>query len=302
MNTHAQGRADDPRNATDPYQAARESADALRPRIGQAPRIAIVLGTGLGGLADRLSEAEAIPYADLLHFPRSTVQGHAGRLVLGRLAGVPVAALQGRFHLYEGYSAAQVVHPVRVLGLLGAQVLVVTNASGGLDPTYHAGDLMLLRDHIGLSMLAGLNPLVGPNDEDLGPRFPAMTNAYDPALRQHARAVADERSILLHEGIYVMVAGPTYETPAELAFLRRAGADAVGMSTVPEVIAARHMGLRVLAVSCVTNVTLPAGAEAPPIPSHQEVVATAEAAGARLADLIAGVVARIGAEADQPVT
>jgi purine-nucleoside phosphorylase len=302
MNAHAQGEAREPQHAADPYQAAHESADALRSRIGHAPQIAIVLGTGLGGLVDRLSEAEAIPYADLLHFPRSTVQGHAGRLVLGRLSGVPVAALQGRIHLYEGYSASQVVHPVRVLGLLGARVLIVTNAAGGLDPTYHAGDLMLLRDHIGLSMLAGFNPLVGRNNEAFGPRFPAMTNAYDPALRQDARSVADERSIPLREGIYVMVAGPTFETPAELAFLRRAGADAVGMSTVPEVIAARHMGLRVLAVSVITNVTLPAGAAAPPIPSHQEVVETAEAAGARLADLVDGVVARLGAEADQPVT
>jgi purine-nucleoside phosphorylase len=292
-----------PKTPPDAYQAARESADALRPRLADAPRIAIVLGTGLGGLVDQLTTAEAIPYTDLPHFPRSTVQGHAGQLVLGRLAGVPVAALQGRFHLYEGYSAAEVVHPVRTLGLLGARILVVTNAAGGLDASYHAGDLMLVRDHIGIPTLAGLNPLAGLNDETVGSRFPAMTNAYDSALRQHAHAVAAERSIPLHEGVYAMVAGPSYETPAELAFLRRGGADAVGMSTVPEVIAARHMGLRVLAVSCITNVALPAAAtEAPPVPSHQEVIATAEAAGARLADLIAGVVARIATADDQPVT
>jgi purine-nucleoside phosphorylase len=277
-----------------PYAAAREAAAVLRPRLPEAPRVAIVLGTGLGGLADRLEEAQAFPYAELPHFPRSTVLGHAGRLVVGRLAGVPVAALQGRFHLYEGYTPAQVVHPVRVLGLLGARTLIVTNASGGLDPALRAGDLLLLRDHIGLASLAGQNPLVGPNDEDFGPRFPPMTAAYDPELRALARAVAAEQGDALPEGVYVMVSGPTFETPAELAFLRRAGADAVGMSTVPEVIAARHMGLRVLALSCVTNIALPPAGEAAPVPSHAEVVAAAEAAGERLARLVAGVVARLG--------
>jgi purine-nucleoside phosphorylase len=302
VNARAQGRARGGRAAPGPYLLARESADALRTRIGAVPRIAIVLGSGLGGLVDRLSETQAIPYRELLHFPLPTVQGHTGQLVLGRLAGVPVAALQGRIHFYEGSGLAQVVHPVRVLGLLGAEILIVTNAAGGLDATYQAGDLMLLRDHIGLATMAGFNPLVGPNDEDVGPRFPAMTHSYDPGLRAHARAVAAEHGIPLREGVYIMVAGPTFETPAELAFLRQCGADAVGMSSVPEVIAARHMGLRVLAVSCITNVTLPAGAVEPPVPSHQEVLATADAAGARLADLVAGVVARLGAEADQPVT
>jgi purine-nucleoside phosphorylase len=278
---------------TDPYAAAFEAAEALRPRLAVVPEVAIVLGTGLGRLADDIAEAQSFPYDELPHFPRPTVLGHAGRLVVGRLAGVPVAALQGRFHLYEGYSPAQVVHPVRVLGLLGARVLVVTNASGGLDPRFEPGDLMLVRDHIGLPMLAGLNPLAGPNDERLGPRFPSMTAAYDPALREHARAVAAEQGIELREGVYVMVAGPTYETPAELRFLRGIGADAVGMSSVPEAIAARHMDLRVLAISCVTNVALPPEGVAPSPPSHAEVVAAGEAAGARLAALIAGVVARI---------
>jgi purine-nucleoside phosphorylase len=284
------------------YAAAIETAEALKPALRHTPRIAIILGTGLGGLADRLADAQIIPYADLPAFPRSTVQGHAGRLVLGLLDGVPVAALQGRFHLYEGYAPAQVVLPVRVLGLLGMRTLIVTNAAGGLDPSYGAGDLMLVRDHIGLATLAGLNPLTGPNDERFGPRFPAMTAAYDAGLRAIARAVATARGIVLRDGVYVMVAGPTYETPAELRFLRGMGADAVGMSTVPEVIAACHMGLRVLAISCITNVALPAeGAELAP-PSHHEVVAAAEAAGARLADLIAGIVAHPDLRTGHPFT
>jgi purine-nucleoside phosphorylase len=288
--------------AANPYLAAEEAADALRPKLRLTPQVAIILGTGLGSLAEQLTEAASFPYADLPHFPRSTVLGHAGQLVVGRLAGVPVAALQGRFHMYEGYRPAQVVHPVRVLGLLGARVLVVTNAAGGLDPAQQPGDLMLVRDHIGLPMLAGLNPLAGPNDERLGPRFPAMTAAYDPILRAQARAVAAERGIPLREGVYVMVAGPSYETPAELVFLRRSGADAVGMSTVPEVVAAHHMGLRVLAVSCITNLALTSAEAAGAPPSHQEVVAVAETASARLADLITGVVARIGAEVGQAPT
>lgn len=284
----ARGRTD---TSPNPYAAAIETAEVLKPTLRHAPRAAIVLGTGLGGLADRLADAQIIPYSDLPHFPRSTVQGHAGRLVLGLLDGVPVAALQGRFHLYEGYSPAQVVLPVRVLGLLGIPTLIVTNAAGGLDSSFAAGDLMLIRDHIGLATFAGLNPLAGPNDERFGPRFPSMTAAYDEGLRTIARSVAAERAMTLREGVYVMVAGPTYETPAELRFLRGIGADAVGMSTVPEVIAARHMGLRVLAISCVTNVALtPEGAELAE-PNHLEVVAAAEAAGARLAELVAGVVA-----------
>lgn len=286
----------------DPYATAIETAEALKPMLRHAPRVAIVLGTGLGGLADRLTDAQTIPYADLPSFPRSTVLGHAGRLILGLLDGVPVAALQGRFHLYEGYAAAQVVLPVRVLGLLGMRTLIVTNAAGGLDPSCAAGDLMLVRDHIGLAALAGLNPLTGPNDERFGPRFPAMTAAYDAGLRAIAREVATERGIALRDGVYVMVAGPTYETPAELRFLRSIGADAVGMSTVPEVIAARHMGLRVLAISCITNVALPAEGTELAAPSHHEVVAAAEAAGARLADLIAGIVAHPDLRADHPFT
>jgi purine-nucleoside phosphorylase len=284
------------------YEAARAAAEMLRPQLRVAPEVAIVLGTGLGGLADHITDAQAFAYGDLPHFPRSTVLGHAGRLVVGRLAGVPVAALQGRFHLYEGYSPAQVVHPVRALGLLGARVLIVTNASGGLDASYRAGDLMLVRDHIGLALFSGTNPLVGPNDEGIGPRFPALTNAYDAELRALAWEVAAERGIALREGVYVMVAGPSYETPAELAFLRRMGADAVGMSSVPEVIAGCHMGLRVLALSCVTNVTLAADGGPAEAPSHAEVLEAAEGASQRLTALVTGIVGRLGASATQPET
>jgi len=280
-------------NSASPFAVASQAAEAIRQRHPEAPRIAIVLGTGLGGLADRIAAPTSVPFSEIPHFPRSTVVGHAGRLVLGRLGSVPVAAMQGRFHLYEGYTPHQVVLPVRALHLLGADILIVTNAAGGLDPSQRAGDLLLLRDHIGLAMMAGGNPLVGANDERLGPRFPAMTNAYDVELAALARGVADAQETPLREGIYAMVSGPNYESPAELRFLRTIGADAVGMSTVPEVIAARHMGMRVLAISVVTNVAL-AGADATPQePSHLDVVATAEAAGDRLAALIEGVVARL---------
>ncbi len=277
----------------DSASAAREAADSLRAKTPQPPRVTLILGTGLGGLAERIAAPTIIPYADIPRFPRATVAGHAGRLVLGALEGVPVAALQGRFHLYEGYTPQQVVLPVRALRLLGAEILIVTNAAGGLNPAYAAGDLMLLADHIGLPTMAGLNPLRGPNDEALGPRFPAMTGAYDAILRAAAHAAADALGIPLREGIYAMVAGPNYETPAELRFLRQLGADAVGMSTVPEVIAARHAGMRVLAISCVTNVALPPEGIAPPEPSHAEVVATAERAGANLARLVERVLANL---------
>jgi purine-nucleoside phosphorylase len=283
-----------------PYHLARAAADALVPRLAVTPEVAIVLGTGLGGLADRIEQAQTFDYHDIPHFPPTTVQGHTGQLVVGVLGGVAVAALRGRYHLYEGYTPAQVVHPVRTLAMLGARALIVTNASGGLNPDFAAGDLLLLRDHIGIATLAGLNPLVGPNDERYGPRFPAMTVAYDHALRAEAHAVAAAQGISLREGVYVMVSGPTYETPAELRFLRGIGADAVGMSSVPEVIAGRHMGLRVLAVSCVTNLALVGEGQETREPSHQEVVDTAVASGARLAELIAGVLARLHAANAQP--
>ncbi|MGH2517093.1 MAG: purine-nucleoside phosphorylase [Ktedonobacterales bacterium] len=276
-----------------PFTRATEAADAIRQRHAEAPRVAIVLGTGLGGMADRIVSPTFVPYAEIPHFPRSTVAGHAGRLALGRLGSVPVAMMQGRFHLYEGYTPEQVVLPVRALRLLGADMLIVTNAAGGLNPAQHTGDLLLLRDHIGFPTMAGANPLAGANDERLGPRFPAMTSAYDAALAALAREVASAQGTPLLEGVYAMVSGPNYESPAELRFLRAMGADAVGMSTVPEVLAARHMSMRVLAISVITNVAL-AGADATPEePSHLDVVATAEAAGNRLAGLIEEVVERL---------
>lgn len=279
----------------DEYAAARETADVIGARHAAAPRVALVLGTGLGGMADAVEAPTIIPYAEIPHFPRSTVAGHAGRLILGTLHGVQVAVLQGRFHLYEGYSPRQVVFPVRVLRVLGAETLIVTNAAGGLDPTHQPGTLMLLRDSLGLPALAGHNPLVGPNDERFGPRFPPMAGAYDRELRAWAREAARTLGIPLAEGVYAMVSGPTYESPAELRFLRLAGADAVGMSTVPEVIAARHMGMRVLAISCLTNAAALDASDASPAAelTHEEVVAVANAAGARLGALIGAVLERL---------
>ncbi|MGH2487612.1 MAG: purine-nucleoside phosphorylase [Ktedonobacterales bacterium] len=267
-------------------EQVREAADTIRAVHAQKPRVAIVLGTGLGGLAEQIENPTAVNYADLPHFPRSTVLGHVGRLILGTLGGVVVAAMQGRFHLYEGYTPQQVVFPLRVLRLLGADTVIVTNAAGGLHPEHSVGDLMLLSDHIGLPSMAGLNPLRGENDEAVGPRFPPMVGAYSPRLRGLAQEAAARQGITLREGVYAMVSGPNYETPAELRFLRAAGADAVGMSTVPEVIAARHMNMDVLAVSCITNVALPPQDAAPAEATHAEVVAVANAAGERLVQLI----------------
>ena len=230
-----------------------------------------------------------VPYADIPGFPRAGVEGHANRLVLGNLAGQPVAAMQGRAHFYEGYSAQELAFPVRVLAALGVGTLVVSNAAGGLNPHFEAGDLMLIRDHIFLPGLAGQNPLRGPNDDGLGPRFPDMTDAYDAGLRQIARSTAVEQGLVIREGIYVMVSGPSYETPAECRFLRGIGADAVGMSTCPEVVAARHLGLRVLGISLITNVL-----NGQPV-SHEEVLATASEAAERFCRLVETVV---GASAD----
>lgn len=262
----------------------------LRTAIPSQPEIALILGTGLGGLANVIESPRSVAYADIPGFPLSTVSGHAGRLVFGRLGEVSVVAMQGRFHLYEGYSPHQVVFGLRVLHALGAQTLIVTNAAGGLRPGLRAGDLMVLTDHIGLPTMAGLNPLLGTNDETLGPRFPAMTHAYDPRLCDLARQAGAALRIPVTGGVYAMVSGPNYETPAELRFLRMAGADAVGMSTVPEVIAARHMNMAVLAISCITNVALGDEPTAPHVPSHLDVVAAGEAAGKRLTALVCAVI------------
>ena len=227
-----------------------------------------------------------VPYAEISGFPTAAVEGHANRLVVGRLTGAPVAAMQGRAHLYEGYSPQELGFPVRVMAQIGVRTLIVSNAAGGLNLDFQAGDLMLIRDHIFLPGMAGLNPLAGPNDDSVGPRFPNMTDAYDASLRQLAREIEPG----LREGVYVMAAGPSYETPSEAVYLRAMGADAVGMSTCPEVVTARHQGLRVLGISLITNVLT-----GDPV-SHDEVLATADEAAGRFCRLVEAIVGRLGAE------
>jgi purine-nucleoside phosphorylase len=214
------------------------------------PKIALVLGSGLGAFADEFASATRIPYAKIPHFPRSTAIGHAGQLVLGKVDGVPIAGMQGRVHLYEGYSAKQVAFPMRVFSRLGVKAVILTNAAGGINLNYSEGALVALRDHINLQ---GANPLIGPNDDRFGPRFPDMTRAYDSDFRRFVAEEGKGLELKLHEGVYLALAGPNYETPAEIHAFRTLGADLVGMSTVPEVLAARHSGIRVLGISCVTN-------------------------------------------------
>jgi purine-nucleoside phosphorylase len=264
-----------------------EAAAAVQARTALAPGIAIVLGTGLGGLAREIAVETEIPYGDIPGFPLSTVESHAGKLLLGRLAGRPVVAMQGRFHRYEGYDLQQVTFPVRVLHALGARTLVVSNACGGMHPLWAAGDLVLLSDHINL---LGDNPLVGPNDDRLGPRFPDMSAPYDGELRTLARAVALELGIVLREGVYVAVPGPNLETRAEYRLLRAIGADVVGMSTVPEVIVAVHQGMRVIGVSIITDLCLPDALEPASI---ERIVATASRAEPNLTRLITTLVERL---------
>lgn len=268
----------------------RAAAAYLAERVPLRPKVGLILGSGLGQLADRIEDAVAVPYGDIPHFQASTVAGHRGRLVAGRLAGTAVWAMQGRVHYYEGYSMADVVRPVRVMRELGVTTLVVTNAAGGLNPAFRPGDLMLITDHINFF---GTNPLIGPNEDAFGPRFPDMTNAYDPELRALAKAVAAEAGLPLQEGVYLGLSGPSFETPAEIRAFRILGADAVGMSTVPEVIAARHMGVRVLGISCITN--LAAGLQTEPL-SHEEVMETTARAAGNFARLVTGIVARLGDE------
>jgi len=264
-----------------------ETVAVLRERFDRAADVAIILGTGLGRLAQEIATEAAIDYADLPHFPLSTVESHAGRLLCGTLGGKTVVAMQGRFHRYEGYSLQQVTFPVRVLRALGARTLVVSNACGGMHPLWSPGDLMLIADHINL---IGDNPLVGPNDERLGPRFPDMSAAYDEELRGLAREVALERRIPLREGVYVAVAGPNLETRAEYRFLRAIGADVVGMSTVPEVIVAVHAGMRVLGLSIITDSCLP-DALAPA--TVEQIISVANAAEPKLTELVRGVLEKL---------
>jgi xanthosine phosphorylase len=251
------------------------AADVIRAAAGRdapQPRLGLVLGSGLGGLADAVQDATIIPYDELPGFPVGSVAGHAGRLVLGTLAGTPVVVLQGRAHLYEGIPASDLAVPVRTVRALGAETLVLTNAAGSLNPDAGPGSLMALSDHINLM---GANPLMGPNDDELGPRFVGLGDAYDLDLRRALRAAADAEGVALHEGVYLAVAGPSFETPAEIRAFKVLGADAVGMSTVPEVIAARHAGLRVAAVSAITNLAEGMGDE---VLSHEQTLANAAVA------------------------
>lgn len=226
------------------------AAQYLKPLLSLNPRVAVVLGSGLGAFADSMDGAQIIPYRDIPEWPQSTAVGHAGNLVVGSVAGVPVAALAGRAHLYEGYTALQAVYGIRTLRALGVESVILTNAAGGVNRDYSPGDLVLISDHINL---LGQNPLSGPNDPTIGPRFPDMSEAYSKAYRALAREVGSEMGLNLREGVYAAVPGPSYETPAEIRYLRVIGADLVGMSTVPETIAANHMGMEVLGISCVTN-------------------------------------------------
>lgn len=271
----------------DPMQQIEEAVTFLRNRMAQTdhtpPRIALVLGSGLGDFSDSVKSPCILPYAEIPHFPRSTVAGHAGRLVVGTVCEVPVAVMQGRVHAYEGYSPSEVVFPVRVLGGMGIEQIILTNASGSLRTDFAPGSLVALSDHINLT---GTNPCIGPNDSQLGPRFFDMTRAYSPRLRQLATNTATAQGWQMQQGVYLGLLGPNFETPAEIRFFRTIGADLVGMSTVQEVIAARHMDVEVLAISCVTNLAAGLGeAEL----NHAEVLETGQQVGRRLSELLAAL-------------
>jgi len=261
-------------------------AETIRSRTNYRPEVGLILGSGLGSLAQEIENAVVIPYVDLPHWPVSTVVGHHARLVIGQLKGKKVIVMQGRAHYYEGYSMAHVTLPVRVLKRLGIEILIVTNAAGAVNPDFQPGDLMLITDHLNLIGMAGLNPLRGPNMEVFGPRFPDMSQAYDRQLGAISRQVAKENQIVLREGVYVCLAGPSFESPADLRFLRMAGVDAVGMSTVPEVIAARHANLRVLGISGISN---KANLDGNTITTHEEVLQAGEKIVPGLTTLIKGV-------------
>lgn len=261
--------------------------DFLRPRVSGRLKASVVLGSGLGAFASELSQRTEIPYADIPGWPRSTAVGHAGTLVLGKLGPVDVAVMSGRVHLYEGYSPAEVVFGVRVLGQLGIRTLVLTNAAGGINLSLERGGLVLISDHINLQ---GTSPLIGPNDDALGPRFPDMSDAYPAAYREIAKRTAAELGIPLSEGVYAALLGPSYETPAEIRYLRAIGADLVGMSTVPEVIAANHMRIRSMAVSCVTNM---AAGILPGKLNHEEVLETGRMVRGTLVQFLKAVVPRL---------
>jgi purine-nucleoside phosphorylase len=271
-----------------------EAAELVRSRGANTPRVALILGSGLGDLADEIESPVNVPYSEIPDFPVSTVPGHAGTLVLGQLQGTRVVAMRGRVHFYEGYSLRQITFPVRVMRRLGAEVLIVTNAAGGLNESFETGDLMVLSDHLNLMGMAGQSPLIGPDEPALGVRFLDMLNAYDPALRAAAHRCAEHHGFTLREGVYAMVGGPAYETMAEIRFLQIGGADAVGMSTIPEVLVARHEAMRVLGISAITDMAV--GHDAATEISHADVLATAERIKPHLAALVRGVLEHLSRE------
>jgi purine-nucleoside phosphorylase len=263
-----------------------ETTAAVRARTKYKPRVGIILGSGLNDLANSVQKADVIPYGDLPNWPRSTVQGHAGRLVTGELEGQSVLVMQGRIHFYEGYSMSQITLPVRVMQRLGLEMVFVTNAAGGVNPEFLPGDVMLITDNLNLIGMTGANPLMGPNIDELGPRFPDMSRAYDPELMALARKAALENNIQLREGVYCGLSGPSFEGPADLRFLRMAGADAVGMSTVPEVIVARHGGLRALGLSGISN---KANLDGSTVTTHEEVMEAGKVITPKVEAIIRGV-------------
>lgn len=265
----------------------KDTVDFIRSEVSMKPDIAIILGTGLGGLAGHIKDKKELRYSDIPHFPVSTVVGHKGALMFGKISGKRVAAMEGRFHFYEGYSLQEVTYPVRVMKALGAKTLIVSNAAGGMNPLYETGDLALIVDHINLM---GVNPLIGRNDDTLGPRFPDMCEPYDLKLIKIAEEVARDEKIKLHKGVYVGVTGPNLETRAEYRFLRMIGADIVGMSTVPEVIVGVHSGLRVLGISCITDKCLPDALKPAKI---EEILKAAAEAEPHLTKLVTGIIGRI---------
>jgi purine-nucleoside phosphorylase len=269
-----------------PLNQIDEATEALRKRTSHKPRVALILGSGLNGLAESVQKADRIPYGDLPHFPVSTVQGHAGQFVLGELEGQSVLVMQGRVHYYEGYSMGQITLPVRVMQRMGVETLIVTNAAGGVHPDFSPGDVMLITDNLNLMGMSGLNPLMGPNLDEIGPRFPDMSRAYDRRLCDLARKVARESGVKLQEGVYAGLSGPSFESPADLRFLRLAGADAVGMSTVPEVIVARHGGMRVLGLSGISN---KANLDGSTITTHEEVMEAGKIITPKVEKIVRGV-------------
>ncbi|HEX7065559.1 MAG TPA: purine-nucleoside phosphorylase [Bacillales bacterium] len=265
----------------------REAVQVIEQQIDVKPEVGLILGSGLGDLADEIEGAVKIKYEDIPYFPVSTVPGHAGQLVIGRLNEIPVVAMQGRFHFYEGYSMQEVTFPVRVMNGIGIEKLVVTNACGGINSGFQAGDLMIIEDHLNMT---GTNPLIGPNDETIGPRFPDMSRAYNPELIDMAEKIANRLEINVQKGVYAGISGPSFMTPAELKMLRTLGADAVGMSTVPEVIVANHAEVKVIGISCVTDMAI--AEELEPL-THEQVVATADRTKPKFIKLVKEIVAGI---------